>query len=251
MSESAVNPLIPAPPPSFPDAPTFLPPGQIVTQSGGITTGGPTVVSGTHIESVNYTLVVRVPVPFFNINVAALAAGFINAELSKLGIPQAINFVIQKAEAIIANVVADVQSLIENVPNVSILIMVRVGDVNIVNIRIFAEKTPVEVPIPTFSLALPNFDFNFTFVLPFPAPPPVNIAIPVPVPVIHFPAVLLGFSGGNVSVEAAVAAGSQPKGINFTPGLPASNIAPAQGIPVGESQSKSFTIGDPVHFPSI
>ena len=175
--------------------------------TGGIVTTTPTQGSSALSNSpqFNFAIIVQVPLPILEVDVKALIGALVGPVLSQLKIPQALQYLITHAEALIQTVVDDLDTLIQTIPQATASLIFKVGDVTILNIFLVAQQTPVIVQNPTFQLALPNFavDLNIPLKFPFPIPPPIVIRIPIPVPQVAF-APIANISGGGFAVGASV-----------------------------------------------
>jgi hypothetical protein len=151
----------------------------------------------------NYAIIVQVPIPFADLLSGGidfnLLGDFVLPLLTRFVIPSALTKFLAKVNDFIKNVANDYANLVRAIPEASVSILVRVGPVTVVNILLAAEKVPVRVPIPVFTLSLPNFaiDPNFSFQIPFPVLPPVVIRIPVPIPIVYTG---VRVQGGEVSL---------------------------------------------------
>lgn len=186
------------------------------TATAGLTPGGVSQTAQSQDTPIgkqyNYTLVVQIPIPWFNLNIGDLVGAFVLPALTALGIPQAITWLSANIVGVIQNVANDAMKLIKAIPEATVTILVKVGPVVVLNIVLVAQKVPVVIPIPTFQLGLPNFVFDafLNFSLPFPVPPPTYIYVPVPVPVIAFQGSLLTISGGSIFAGVGGSAGVAP-----------------------------------------
>lgn len=178
-------------------------PDSIVTN---ITDLSPAIAESSSFENnrYNYNLIVRVPAPFFNINID-LVGNFILPALTKAKIPQAITWLTSNVTNIFAEVIETVQLLVKCIPEVSVTVVVQVGDVAVLNFRFVAEQVPVVVPLPQFALDLPNFAVGLGLAIPVPSLPPIVIRVPVPYPVAAIPESFVSIGGGNVNAGAAAA----------------------------------------------
>ena len=183
----------------------------------GYATGlsGP-VTATKAIQGYNYTYIIQIPVPFLslNLNLRDLLGHFVLPAIAKMGVPKAVASYMAKANKKIQKITADVQALIRSIPEASVTLLIKVGPAVVANLQFYAEKQPINVPIPTFVLALPNLALNPNFTLPFPAPPPVKIGVPVPIPIVKAP-VLPTITGGNVSASAQASVSPQTQGQPF------------------------------------
>lgn len=175
--------------------------------AAGLTPGSVTVTGVSSTTSVgkeyNYQVIVQVPVPFINLNIQALLGNFVLAQFTQLSIPKAMLNLLTNARDIFKTVVEDAQKIIRAIPEASVNIVVRVGQMTILNIILVAKKTPVVITPPSFELALPNLavDGNLNFSIPFPVGDPIRVEVPIPYPVYNdLP--LLTVSGGQINVTA-------------------------------------------------
>jgi hypothetical protein len=190
----------------------FVAPG---VATGGVTGGSVTSTfqskSSPVGQAYNYTLVVQIPFPWFNLKLNLnLLGNFILPALTALGIPKAVQSFSNNAVRTIQNIVNDATKLIKAIPEATVTILVKVGPVVVLNVVLVAQKVPVMIPIPTFQLGLPNFvlDPFANFQLPFPVPPPIHVAVPVPVPVIAFPHSFVTVSGGSIFATGGLGSSS-------------------------------------------
>jgi len=199
--------------------------GGGLTTSQTTTTGPGSNLLGVSHAKFNYTVVVQVPIPFIALNIDLNTLGaFVLAELSVLGIPQALTWLLSNATALFQTIVEDATDLIKAIPEATVTIQVKVGPTPIINITLIAEDTPVEILPPTFQLGLPNLAVNLNF-----APnlffPPIILRVPIPVPVIK-PVRLLGITGGSANASASInlaqpggaAVAAQPASATVAPG---------------------------------
>jgi hypothetical protein len=185
--------------------------------SAGISASSVTTTSGTTQTEFGtqytYKLVLQIPVPFLDLNLnAKTLANFVLAQLSPLHVPQAMQWFQQNANAFFQAIVEDISDMVKLVPEASILLQVKLGPAVLLNLQFIAQKVPMQVSLPTFSLGLPNvavdLNFNPASLL---ALPPLVMRIPIPVP-IYKPSPLLKVSGGNISGQAGVSTAS-PTGL--------------------------------------
>ena len=158
-------------------------------------------------EKYVYTLVLQVPVPFLTLDIRNLIGNFVLPVLSVLGIPQAMSWLVDHAQDLVNNIMDDVMTLIRAIPEASVLIVIRVGEITVINLQLVAEKVPVTIPVPTFVLNLPNLAVNLNLAIPFPVPPPIVRYVPIPVPIVPLPKLPV-ITGGQVS--ATVGASLKP-----------------------------------------
>src|SRR5271157_1349431 len=217
------------------------------SNSGGLTLSQTTTTTTSQGSSLldinhakfNYTVVVQVPVPFLKLNINPKMLGnFVLAQLSVLGVPQAITWLLGNAASLFNAIVEDAQDLIRAVPEATVTIQVRIGTIPVINVVLVAQDVPTAIVPPSFKLGLPNLAVDLNF-----APPNLlgtsggNIStilrVPIPVPIIQ-PTKLLGISGGNISAttgatpqqssspgtagSASVAVAGQPATATVLPG---------------------------------
>ena len=230
--------------------------------SAGISASNVTTASGTSQTKFGtlYTdnLVLQIPIPFLDLNLnAKTLANFVLAQLSPLHVPQAMQWFQQNANTFFQAIVEDISDMIKLVPEAGILLQVKLGPAVLLNLQFIAQKVPMQVSLPTFSLGLPNvavdpnvavnLNFNPASLL---ALPPLVMRIPIPVP-IYKPSPLLKVSGGNISGQAGVSTAS-PTGLAvaaspLTSGL-SSPLASNAGV-VGSPVPPSLT--NPIMLPKI
>jgi hypothetical protein len=128
------------------------------------------------------------------------------------------------SQSVYANIQKDMAKLVKAIPQAQVKIALKVGSTVLVNVVLGAVRTPVIVPIPTYTLALPNFNFGFKNPT-FPVLGAVTFMVPIPVPVLppdlasllHYVRV----TGGNVN--STIIANPQGKAVTGPVGLPSSN----------------------------
>lgn len=139
--------------------------------------------------SLNYEVVVQVPVPFGELLLGpTLAANFDLPAVLNLNVPPAVKNFVANAQQIVQNIIDDANDLIQAIPEITVTIVFIVGDVVVYSVQLVAQPTPVDVPIPNFQLDLNDIGVSteiagsISVTLPTIAPPPTVIGVPVPVP---------------------------------------------------------------------
>jgi hypothetical protein len=170
-------------------------------------------------KAYTYTVYVQVPVPTISVGID-LVGDFVLPALSRIKVPQAIQWLLANSKDIFDEVMEGALALIRAIPEVSVGILVKVGPAAVINVVLVAEKQPVSVPVPSFVLALPSIalDLDLDLSAIFPVPPPVYIRVPIPVPIAHFPVV--DYAGGTVSGSVGVHASPVPPAIDDPIRLP-------------------------------
>jgi len=199
-------------------------------------------------ESINYNVVVQVPVPFLQLNIDGdLVGDFIMPALTTLSVPKAVLNYIAQAEPTFDQVNQDIIDLMKAIPEATVTVTVKIGSVILVNLRFVAEKVPVVAVPPTFQLSLPNFaaDASFAFTVPFPAPQALVIRVPIPVPQIAS-AQVLSISGGQVSSQVTGGASLGP-----TASATAAGGAATTGAFGAGATAPIVPVPSPIYLPTV
>lgn len=201
--------------------------------SGGLTSFSAAdnlVISSSEAgTSINYTVVIKIPVPFLNLNLNLdLMGDFVMPALTALGIPKAYTSLMAGIDKLFTNIFEDIQTLIKVVPEATVSVVVKLGEVVVFNFKFIAERVPTTITPPQFQLSAPNFavDTNLSVGITIPTLDPVIIRVPIPYPV-YKSVPLLGLSGGQVTAKSSATS-------SVTSGSSASATA-ASGVSAGAS----------------
>ena len=177
-------------------------------------------------KSYNYTLVIQLPIPLLNVNVA-LTPSFVLAALGLPTIPKALIWFQKHAEEYFKTVTDLIVKLIRAIPELTVTVLVKVGPITVVNLQFIAKKVPFEVPMPSFTIPSLIADLNFDLSALIPHPPPIIIEVPVPVP--HVDLSHIRVNGGLLAAKASVGSnrggssasvGTTTGGVSIQPPLP-------------------------------
>lgn len=223
--------------------------------SGGVTATN-TLQTTPSGDQFNYTVVVQIPFPWFNLSLnLQTLANFVLAQLKPLGIPQAMIWLETNGQKLFQNVIDDATALIKAIPGMTVTIQIKLGSAVILNVQLLAVKVPTDIGLPTFQLGLPDFAVNLSYAPP--AIPPIVLQIPIPVPIIH-PPKIIAITGGTASASGTVGAASTAASSSsgFTTGVTPLTVSPSLAsnfsLPkVTVPKIAVPTITDPVVLPKI